>query len=37
MLRTLLIGLSCLAAFDHFIGDDKGAIFLAAILPHFFH
>jgi hypothetical protein len=37
MLRTLLIALCCLAAFDHFIGADGGALFLAAMIQRLFH
>jgi hypothetical protein len=34
MLRPLLIALSGLVAFDHFIGNDKGVLYLAALLQH---
>jgi hypothetical protein len=37
MLRSLLVALSCLAAFDHFIGADGGAQFLAAMIQRLFN
>ncbi len=37
MLRVVTTALLCLAVFDHYIGDDKGALFIAAIIHHLFH
>jgi hypothetical protein len=36
MLRAAIIALLCLTAFDHYVGDDKGALFIAAITRHLF-
>lgn len=37
VLRAAITALLFLAAFDHYIGDDKGATFIAAIIRHLFH
>jgi len=37
MLRALVIFLFAWVAFDHFVGDDKGALFLTALISHPFH
>jgi hypothetical protein len=36
MLRAAIIALLCLTAFDHYVGDDKGVLFIAAITRHLF-
>jgi hypothetical protein len=32
MVRTLLVVFGCMVAFDHFVGHDKGALFIAAMI-----
>jgi hypothetical protein len=35
--RAAITALLFLAAFDHYVGDDKGALFIGAIIRHLFH
>jgi hypothetical protein len=37
MSRAAIIAFLCLAAFDHYVGDDKGVVFIAAGIRHLFH
>jgi hypothetical protein len=37
MLRAVMTASFCLVAFDHYVGDDKGALFIAALIRHLFH
>jgi hypothetical protein len=37
LLRAAMTVLLSLAAFDHYIGDDKGALFITSIIRHLFH
>lgn len=36
-MRAAITALFFLAAFDHYIGDDKGALFVMAIIHRLFH
>jgi hypothetical protein len=37
LLRAAITALLFLAAFDHYLGDDRGALFVTSIIRHLFH
>jgi hypothetical protein len=37
MLRTVTVFMGALVAFDYYIGDSKGALFIAAFVERLFH
>jgi hypothetical protein len=37
MWRAMMTASFCWVAFDHYVGDDKGALLIAALIRHLFH